>query len=113
MVSWQGLNTLFAGAHAPSTTRGRRGARSSKFYALNCSVCLEYRYNFNPGFRAICQYSRRVPGSEPELMAQVNLFDQFVGQDGLGVSFGDQPAIIDDIGGFANIQGLTHVVVGD
>jgi hypothetical protein len=26
MVSWQGLNTLFAGAHAPSTT-GRRSAK--------------------------------------------------------------------------------------
>lgn len=89
MVSWLGLNTLFAGAHAPSTTRGRRGARSSKFYALNCSVCLEYRNNFSPGLGANSQYSRPMPGSEAELVAQVNLFDQIVGQDGFGVAFGD------------------------
>src|SRR5690606_41176022 len=36
-----------------------------------------------------------------------------VGQDGFGIAFGDQPSIIDDVGGLADIQGLADIVIGD
>src|SRR5471032_1321935 len=46
-------------------------------------------------------------------MAQVDFLDQFVGQDSGRIAFGDQLSIIDDIGSFADVQGLADVVVGD
>lgn len=46
-------------------------------------------------------------------MAQVNFLDQLVGEDGFGVAFGDQLTVVDDVGGFADIQGFTDVVVSD
>lgn len=46
-------------------------------------------------------------------MAQIYLFHRLVGEDGLGVTFGNQLSIVDDVGGFADIQGFAHVVIGD
>src|ERR1700712_2741581 len=50
---------------------------------------------------------------QAELVTQVHFLDQLVGQDGFGVAFGNQLSIVDDVSGFADIQRLTHVVVGD
>ena len=45
-------------------------------------------------------------------MTQVDFLDQLVGQDGLGIAFGDQLAVVDDVSGLADIQGFANVVVG-
>src|SRR5690606_15425212 len=50
---------------------------------------------------------------QAEFVSQIHFLDQLVGEDGLGAAFGDQPAFADDVGGFADVQGLAHVVIGD
>src|SRR5690554_2910020 len=50
---------------------------------------------------------------QAEFVTEIDFLDQLVGQDGLGVALGNQPALADDVGGFADIQGLAHVVIGD
>ena len=46
-------------------------------------------------------------------MAQVNFSHQLVGQNRFSIAFSDQLPVVDDIGGFADIEGLTDIVVGD
>src|ERR1700712_635530 len=50
---------------------------------------------------------------QAELVAEIHFLDQLIGQDGFGIAFGDQLAIVDDIGCFADVERLTDVVVGD
>src|SRR5690606_36872821 len=52
-------------------------------------------------------------GLQAEFVAEIHFLDQLVGEDGLRIAFGDQLPIVDDIGGFAAIQGFAHVVIGD
>ena len=52
-------------------------------------------------------------GLEPEISAQIDVADLLVIENLLGVPTGDDVAIANDVGDIANIQGFTHVVVGD
>ncbi len=46
-------------------------------------------------------------------MSEIHFLHELVGQDGLGVAFGDQLAIADDVGCFADIQRFADIVIGD
>src|SRR5690554_3876569 len=48
-----------------------------------------------------------------KVFAQVGLADFGIGENLLGAALGDHPAFADDIGPLADIQGFTHIVVGD
>src|SRR3546814_5762597 len=54
MVSWLGLNTLFAGAHAPSTT-GRRSAKLKQIICLKLKCLPRASRNKNSDAGAIDQ----------------------------------------------------------
>ncbi|BBG30867.1 pyruvate decarboxylase [Zymobacter palmae] len=46
-------------------------------------------------------------------MAQIHVTDVLVGQDGIGIAFGNDLAITYDVGVIADIQRFTHVVIGN
>ena len=56
---------------------------------------------------------QRLPGLHTELVAQVYLANALVRQYFLCVAGGDDVAFTDDIGFFADIQGIAHVVIGN
>ena len=46
-------------------------------------------------------------------MSQINSSDLFIAQDGIGIAFSNDAAIVNNICLVADIQSLSHVVVGD
>ncbi len=51
--------------------------------------------------------------SESEFVAEIDFLDLLVGQDGVGIAGSDDVAAGNNVGILADVQGLTHVVVGD
>ena len=50
---------------------------------------------------------------ESELVSEVDVLDLLVCQDGFSVAFGDQLAIVDNVGDLADVQSIPHVVIGN
>ena len=47
------------------------------------------------------------------MLAQINLSDFFVGENGLGITFRDDLTLTHDISLLANIEGFAYVVIGE
>ena len=48
-----------------------------------------------------------------ELLPEVDVLDQLIGQDGFCVAFSDQLTVVDNVGGLANIQSIANIVIGN